>query len=69
MQHSMNANASQLKDNPLAGFAQELGNLVMNAFRPSPGTGLYILATCVVIATVASHTRVLSMIRLVGQHE
>jgi hypothetical protein len=53
MQHAMTP-VAELKDNPFAALAQGLGSLVVNAFRFAPGTGLWVLTSCLVVAAIIS---------------
>ena len=47
---------------PLAGLAQQIGNLATNAVQLTPGAGLYVCAVALTLTTVLLHSRILSAI-------
>jgi hypothetical protein len=59
---NMAATSSALSDNPLAGMAQQIGNLAVNAIQLNPGAGLYVLAAALSLTTVLFHSRILAAI-------
>jgi hypothetical protein len=61
---SMKTMQSELKDNPYAGFAQNLGALIVNAFQIKPGWGVYGLLVLLGLAAVLGFSRVLSRLRV-----
>lgn len=64
IQQSMQASTEELRDNPFAGFAQQLGNLMVNSFQVKPGVGMYVLTLALVVVAVAYHSRFLARLRL-----
>ena len=61
---SFKASAEELKGDPLAGIAEQFGNMMLNAFKIKPGAGLYVLAAAMLISAVLAKTRILSRHRL-----
>jgi hypothetical protein len=63
---SFKSNAEQLKGNPVAGMAEQFGNLMLNGFKLKPGAGLYVVLICMGVAIVVTKSRVLSKFKLVA---
>jgi len=61
---SMKTAQSQLKDNPFAGLAENIGTLMLNAFQIKPGWGVYALLVLLGLAAVLGFSRVLSRLRV-----
>jgi hypothetical protein len=61
---SMKTMQSELKDNPFAGFAQNLGTLIVNAFQIKPGWGAYGLLVLLGLAAVIGFSRLFSHLRV-----
>lgn len=55
---------SDLKDNPFAGLAENVGALVVNALQIKPGWGVYALLVLLGLAALLGFSRVLSRLRL-----
>ena len=65
MQASMKRSTDDLRNNPFAAMAEQFGNLMMNAFKITPGLGLYALAGCLALAALVAQYRVLRRFRVV----
>jgi hypothetical protein len=65
MQASMKRSTDDLKNNPFAAMAEQFGNLMMNAFKITPGLGLYALAGCLALAALVAQYRVVRRFRVV----
>ena len=61
---SMKKAQSQLKDNPFAGLAENIGTSMLNAFQIKPGWGVYALLILLGLAAVLGFSRVLSRLRV-----
>ena len=53
-----------LRDNPFAGFAQQLGKVLASKIQIIPGVGLYVLAVALALVALAYHSRLLARLRL-----
>jgi hypothetical protein len=65
MTASMKSSAAELANNPFAALADRFGSLMVNAFKISPGTGLYVLAVCLGFAALIAKSRILATLRIV----
>ena len=65
MATSMKSSTSELADNPFAAIADQFGSMMANAFKITPGVGLYVLAACLGLIAVFAKSRVLMKFRLV----
>jgi hypothetical protein len=65
MQASLKTSSEDLKDNPFAAVAEQFGNLMMNAFKIRAGTGLYVLAACLLLITFIAKSRILTRFSVV----
>jgi len=61
---SMKTAQSELKDNPFAGLAQNIGTLMLNAFQIKPGWAVYALLLLLGSAAVLGFSRGLSRLRI-----
>jgi hypothetical protein len=61
---SMKTAQSDLKGNPFAGLAENIGILTLNAFQIKPGWGVYALLVLLGLAAVLGFSRVLSRLRV-----
>jgi hypothetical protein len=61
---SMKTAQSELKGNPYAGLAENIGALMLNAFQIKPGWGVYALLVLLGLAAVLGFSRVLSRLRV-----
>ena len=61
---SMKTAQSELKGNPYAGLAENIGTLMLNAFQIKPGWGVYALLVLLGLAAVLGFSRVLSRLRV-----
>ena len=61
---SMKTTQSELKNNPFAGLAENIGTLMLNAFQIKPGWGVYALLVLLGLAAVLGFSRVLSRLRI-----
>src|SRR2546428_4833196 len=61
---SMKTAQSELKGNPFAGLAENIGTLMLNAFQIKPGWGIYALLVLLGLAAVLGFSRVLSRLRV-----
>ena len=61
---SMKTAQSELKGNPFAGLAENIGTLMLNAFQIKPGWGVYALLILLGLAAVLGFSRVLSRLRV-----
>jgi hypothetical protein len=61
---SMKTAQSELKGNPFAGLAENIGTLMLNAFQIKPGWGVYTLLVLLGLAAVLGFSRVLSRLRV-----
>lgn len=55
---------SELKGNPFAGLAENIGKLMLNAFQIKPGWGIYALLVLLGLVAVLGFSRVLSRLRV-----
>jgi len=58
---SIKAIPAESSDNPFAGVAQQLGNLIVNSVQIKPGIGLFVLAAALTIAAFLSFSRSLAV--------
>jgi hypothetical protein len=65
MQASMKTGTDELKGNPFAAIAEQVGNLILTAFRIKPGPGLYVLGVCLGVAAIVAKTGILTNFRVV----
>jgi hypothetical protein len=65
LSESMRTARQDLKGNPFAGFAENLSNLMVNAFQIKPGWALYALLLLLALAAVIAYSRILSRLRVV----
>ena len=56
----MKADSSALANNPFAGLAQQIANLAVNSIKLKPGTGLYVLASTLSLASILLLSKVFS---------
>jgi len=61
---SMKTAQPELKNNPYAGLAENIGTLMLNAFQIKPGWGVYALLVLLGLAAVLGFSRVLSRLRI-----
>ncbi len=61
---SMKTSQSELKGNPYAGLAENIGSLMLNAFQIKPGWAIYGLLVLLGLAAVLGFSRVLSRLRV-----
>jgi hypothetical protein len=61
---AMKTAQSELKNNPYAGLAENIGTLMLNAFQIKPGWGVYALLVLLGLAAVLGFSRVLSRLRI-----
>jgi len=61
---SMRSGSTELANNPFAAIADQFGTLMANAFKITPGGGLYVLAACLALASVIAKSRVLKNLRV-----
>jgi hypothetical protein len=61
---SMKTAQAELKGNPYAGLAENIGTLMLNAFQIKPGWGVYALLVLLGLAAVLGFSRVLSRLRV-----
>src|SRR5437764_3147409 len=61
---SMKTAQSELKDNPFAGLAENIGTLMVNAFQIKPGWGVYALLVLLALAAVLGFSRLISRLRV-----
>jgi len=64
LNESMKTAQSDLKDNPYAGLAENIGTLIVNAFQIKPGWAVYALLVLLGLAAVLGFSRLLSRLRL-----
>lgn len=60
----MKTTQSDLKGNPFAGLAENIGALMLNAFQIKPGWGVYALLLLLGLGAVLGFSRVLSRLRV-----